>query len=174
MTHGASSPRAFTLIELVVVMLCLAIMSGVVASSMGGVPRQREATAARQMERDLGFARQRAVSTGLRTWIVFSPPSDIYTVLTESLTTPGLANAITLTDPATTGPFIVRLGVDAYAGVDMTAAAFDGAASIGFDYLGRPLSSGATSLVADGSVTLSGGSVVRVAAGTGRISCTTP
>lgn len=161
--------RGFTLIELIAVLIVLAIMSVVGAASLSGTARAREAAAARQIRSDLAFARQLAVASGRPAWVTFSTSADTYTLLAQTGTTTGLANAQTLTDPATRSPFVIRLGEGAYAGVDITAASFDGGATVGFDTLGRPISSTATLLAADGSVTLSGGTLITVTARTGAI-----
>lgn len=166
--------RAFTLLELIVVCVLLALLGGGAAAAMGNLARQREGTAARQVQRDLSYARQRAVATGLRTWVVFSPAADRYDLRVESLASPGLAGATPLIDPATNRPFDVRLNLDAYDGVDLAAAAFDAQPSVGFDYLGRPLNSTGAALAAAGSVTLSGGHVVLVQRGSGLSTYTPP
>jgi hypothetical protein len=52
--------RAFTLMELVVVMVLIAIMAAIAVPAMGNLTSTRTATAARQLARDATFARQQA------------------------------------------------------------------------------------------------------------------
>ncbi|MGQ0627520.1 MAG: GspH/FimT family pseudopilin [Phycisphaerales bacterium] len=165
----ATVGRAFTLVEILVVMLLISVLAVAAAPTLGSIPRQKAAAASRLLMRDLGYARERAMTDGARTWVTVSVASDQYSVLQENPAAPGRAGAATVTDPATRAPFIQRLSVNATAGVDVTAAAFGPSSEVGFDRLGRPLLSTGALMTTTGTITLRGGHVVSVAPGTGRI-----
>lgn len=170
----ARRQRGFTIIELLMVCIVGALIAGSMSAAMGGLTRQRQLTAARQVQRDVQYARERAMATGVRTWVTFTPASDLYEMRAESLASPGLASATLVTDAATGRAFSVRLNQDQYAGVDLVSANFDGQASVGFDYLGRPLRNTGSLLSAPGVVTLSASHVVTIAAESGAVTLTAP
>lgn len=164
--------RAFTLVELVVVMLLISILAVAAAPSLGSIPRQKAAAASRVIMRDLAFARERAMADGTRTWFVVTPATEQYSILQENPTSPGRVGARVITDPATRAPFVQDLALDATSGVDITSAAFGTGAEVGFDRLGRPLITSGALLTTAGSITLRGGHVISLAPQSGRISYT--
>jgi prepilin-type N-terminal cleavage/methylation domain-containing protein len=166
--HPILAAGGFTLVELIIVCVVLAILSVSVTAAMGNLSGQRRAAAARQLQADLTFARQRAVATSLRTWVVFDTTADTYQVRVESLATPGFAAASVMIDPATRAPFTTRLSAIAPE-ADLTAAAFDSQPAVGFDYLGRPLATSGSLLAAAGTVSMSGGFTITVSPSTGLI-----
>jgi len=157
---------AFSLVELVAVMVLVGILAAVAAPSFGGLGRTRELGVARGIAKDLTFARQRAVATGTTTWITFSPP-DSWSVLAEDPASPGLAGAQPLGEHGTGRPMTRTIGRGAGQGVWIAEADFDGTASVGFDWLGRPFDGDETELGTAGVVRVSGGHEVRVERGTG-------
>lgn len=171
-----TSGGGFTLIELVVVMVMIAILAASAVPSLASLASSRAAAGAKQVVRDVSFAREWAILTGTRTWVVFAPGTETYSVLAEDPSNPGRANASVVTDPATGMPYNVTLGSASteFSGVEIVSAAFDGAAQIGFDWLGQPLNSGETALAADGSVTMASGHTINVKMGTGLITCVSP
>ena len=164
----------FSLIELIAVMIVVGILAAAVAPVLSATASTRAAMAARHLVRDLTFARQRAVATGTRSWVVFDTAADTWSVLAEDPNSPGRINAAVLTDPATSGPFVQSLGVNQFVGVQLVTAAFDGNDEIGFDWLGRPLNQTEAALAAQGSVTLSGSHVVTVEVGSGFVAYAPP
>lgn len=167
MPHHASRP-AFTLIEVIVVILIVAILSVVAAPRLSNLGSSRAGVAARSIARDLTYARERAIATGTRTWVVFSPSTHSYSVLSENPASPGRVGATTLTDPNGTGrPFVQYLNTGEFAGVTMASAVFGSGSEVGFDWVGKPYSSSTTALSANGAVTLSSGYSVTVEASTG-------
>lgn len=157
----------FTLIELVAVMVVLAVLAATAGPALSSIDGTRSAMAGKQLLRDLTFARQRAVATGTRTWVVFDTAAETWTILGEDPLSPGRGSATVLGDTATGGTFVQALGTGAFKNVGITSAAFDGDVEVGFDWFGRPYNAAETALAADGSVTLTGGHVVTVIAGTG-------
>ena len=164
----------FSLIELIAVMVIVGILAAVAAPVLSAATGARAAMAAKQLVRDLTFARQRAVATGTRSWVVLDTAADTWSVLAEDPSSPGRINAAVLTDPATSGPFVQSLGVNQFVGVQVVTAAFDGNVEIGFDWLGRPLNQTEAALAAQGSVTLSGSHVITVEVESGFVAYTPP
>lgn len=159
--------RGFTLTEVVAVAVVTAALAVSVAPALSGVASQRQMAAGRQVQRDLAWARQRAMSLGRTHWVVFTASSHSYSVLAEDASSPGRTGAVTVTDPATRGPMAVRLNMQPYDGVQMTGVSFDGGSEVGFDRLGTPRVTSGAPLAANGTVTLSGGQVVTIQARSG-------
>lgn len=164
----------FTLIELVAVMVVVSILALTAAPALSVTTGTRAGMAATQLHRDLTYARQHAVATGARTWVVFDTGADSWSLLGENPLSPGRLGATALTDPGTGEPFLVTLGAGSFRGVDVLSAAFDGDVEVGFDWIGRPLSASENALSTDGVVTLNEGYVVGVAAATGHVTLTVP
>jgi len=163
--HGA---RGFTMIELIVVMLMMSILSVAAIPSLASLGTQKHSAAARQVVRDLTYARERAMATNAKSWFVVSVSGGSYSVLAESNTSPGRAGATTINDPATGGLFVVRPGMGTFTGVAITACAFGGGSEVGFDRLGRPLLTSGALLTTTGTITVTGGHIASLSAQTGR------
>lgn len=157
----------FTLVELIAVAVVTSIMAAVAIPALSSMTRTRQRVAARMLQRDLGFARERALALGVVHWVVFTPAADTYGVLAEDPASPGRAGASAIEDPATGRPMLQRFNGGDFPGVDLLSAEFDGYAEVGFDWLGRPRAVGGGALAADGVVTLSDGFEVVVRAGGG-------
>lgn len=160
---------AFTLIEVIVVMLIVAIMAAVAIPTLSKVGSTRGAVAARMIARDLTYARERAIATGTRTWVVFNAASNLYSVMAENPASPGRAGATTMMDPSGSGKYYIQyLNTGEYAGVTITGATFDSGTEVGFDWVGKPYNNTSTPLAAAGAVTLSiGGFTITVQPTTG-------
>ncbi len=153
-------------------------MIGVIAivalPSIASLGADRASMAAQQLLRDLSFARQRAVASGTRAWVVFDTGAHTWSVLAEDPATPGRAGAAVIVDPATGQDFIQLLDSNQFIGVQLQAVGFDGDVEIGFDWLGQPLNATENPLAATGSVTLTGTQVVNVAIDTGYVTYVRP
>lgn len=172
-THSTRCPSVgggFSLMEVVVVMVIAAIMAAVAVPAISSLSGSRASAAARLLVRDLSYARERAIATGLRTWMVFNVGTSSYSLLQEPAGSPGRSNAIAVIDMARQKAFAQSFNTGEYVGVTISSAAFDGNVECGFDWLGKPLNSAQNSLAANGVVTLSGGKTVTVQVGTGVIS----
>jgi len=162
-------PAAFTLIELVAVIVILAVLSALAVPASLTFTSGRHAAAMRTVARDLAYARARAIASGSPVWVSFSVQHNAYSLLAENPAAPGFAGARALTDPASGSPMSVRLGTAELAGTSLLAASFAGSSALGFDRLGRPLATTGALLASDGVVTLSGSRQVTVLVPTGRI-----
>ena len=167
--RAGTSRRGFTLIELVVVLVLAAILAGVAVPSMAGLAGTRAKAAARLISHDLGYARERALATGITVWVSFNASTETYTMLEESLSTPGRVSATAMTDPATGRAFSQSFAGGELAGVDIASVAIGGgtANEVGFDWLGRPKDQAQVLLTSTGTITLSSGNSVTVQADTG-------
>jgi prepilin-type N-terminal cleavage/methylation domain-containing protein len=161
-------PRAFTIVELIIVLVVVGVVAAVALPSLASVGGSRSAIAARVMVRDVTYARERAIATGARTWVVFNVGASSYSVLGEDPANPGRFGALALKDPANPGrTYVQTLNTGEFAGVTLLSASFDGAAELGFTWLGQPLNSAQNPLATQGTVTLTGGRTVTVQVGTG-------
>jgi len=165
---GRVLSRAFTLVEVVAVLIIVGILAASAIPVLGRLDGKQGAGAARWALSDLAYARQRAVATGTRTWVVFDTAQSAWSIRSENPGAPGRSGAATLTDPTTQQPMAVRLD-SAMPGVSIASASFDGAAEVGFDWLGRPLNQSESLLVGSGQVVFTGGHAVVVEAGSGLI-----
>lgn len=171
-TDSPRRPRTgggFTLIELITIITIIGIVAAVAFPSLASLASTRRGAAQKVVLRDLSYARERAVSTGLRHWVIFSTSTNSYSVLAEPAGNPGRLNALTITDPATGSNYVQYLNTNQFVGVTLVSAAFDSGSEVGFDWQGRPLNNTAANLAAQGVVTLSGSKTVAVEANTGLI-----
>ncbi|MHC4650807.1 MAG: pilus assembly FimT family protein [Planctomycetota bacterium] len=178
----SSEPRrlsgggGFSLIELVAVMVGVGIISATADGSLSSTTGNRATMAAKQLQRDMTFARQRAVATGTPSWVEFDSVGQTWTVRVEDPSSPGRAGATVLTDPATNASFVQALDANQFISVQLTSVDFDAEDWIGFDWLGRPLKKTleTTPLAGEGSVVLTGGHKVTVEKDTGHIAYVSP
>lgn len=169
--HITAAARGFSMIELIVVMLIAGIIAAVAAPTLSNVASTRRAMAAQLTVRDLDYARERAISSGTRCWVVFSAGTNSYSVLGENPASPGRLNASVLSDPASTGrTYVNSFNSAEFAGVTLQSAAFGSGSEVGFDWLGRPYDFAQAPLTAAGVVTFTGGTTVTVQPGTGLVS----
>lgn len=175
-TTGPRSPmiRGFSLVELVAVFAVAAVLAAVAIPSLTSVGTARAAAAARLALRDLTQARERAIATGVPTWIAFDLAAQSYTVSAEDPDAPGRASASFLTNPTSGKPLTRTLNTAEFANVQITAVNFDANAVLGFDWLGRALSITESPLVAQGTLTFTGGHTVTIEPGTGLVALTGP
>ncbi|MBX3356890.1 MAG: GspH/FimT family pseudopilin [Phycisphaeraceae bacterium] len=172
-THAASRRRAFTLVEMIAVMVVVSVVAAVAIPSFSSIAGTRQIAAARLLLRDLTYARERAIATGTRVWVVFSVSGNSYSVLAENPAAPGRAGAAIIPDPsAPNRTYQQLLNTGEFSGVQIVSAAFDSQVEVGFDWCGRPLNTTSAFLAANGVVTLTGSKTVTVQARTGL--CTMP
>lgn len=161
----------FSLIELVAVIAITSILAAVAIPALSGVGASRPRLAARQMARDLTFARGYAVSTGDTTWASIDTATQTLSVLVENPAVPGRNGAVALTDPATGLAFVQAYGRGDFVGVSITAVNIGDnvGREIGFDWLGRPLGQTGAPLSAASTISLTGGNSVAIEPQTGSV-----
>lgn len=168
-THVRTARPAFTLIELLAVVAVTGILAVVALPAVSQLAATQRRAAANVLQRDLTYARERASSTGVKAWVVFSSSSQSYSVLSENAASPGRAGATTLTDPATQTAFVKKFGQGDYTSISLGTISFDSDNEVGFDRLGQPLRTSGALRTSDGTVILSNAWRVRVAARTGLV-----
>jgi Tfp pilus assembly protein FimT len=166
--HTAAGLRGSTLIELTAVIVVMATLAAVAAPRVLGISTRSRA-ALRMVQKDLAAARERAISTGRRTWVMFDTTNHRYEMKIEDMATPGKAGAAAVTDPATGAAFLRQLGAGEFAGVTLTGVDVAGDDEIGFDWRGKPLDSSESALATNGTITISNASTITIRAGTGAV-----
>ena len=164
----------FTLVELIAVMVVVGVLGASAVPSLRKMASTQASMAAAKLLNDLTHARQLAIATGTRTWVVFDTSAETWTVLAEDPSSPGRINATVINDPATGGAFVQTLGTGEFAGAQIISAGFDGNPEVGFDWLGQPLNSTESSLAAQGTVTLTDNHLIYVAVSTGHVTHVAP
>lgn len=164
----------FTLIELLAVLVILGILAGAAVPAMSALQGARAEAAARHCLADLSFARERAVATGLRTWVVFAPEAERWSMLTEREAQPGRAQAVALNDPGTGAPMQTELDSDPFPGIRIQSVSIDQETEVGFDWRGRPYNASESALASVGRVTLTGGHQITIEPETGHIAQVQP
>lgn len=162
--------RAFTLVELIAVMVLMAILAAVAVPSFASASAVPKSAAARLLAADMAYARQRAAATGERLWVRVDTGADTWSLLRDNPTAPGAEDAIAIERIGRSGAWIVTpqdLGLE---DVDITRASFGGAATLGFDWLGRPLASDGAPLATDGVVLFASGQRIDIRANGGIVS----
>ncbi len=159
--------RGFTMVELAVVMVIVGVLAAAAIPAMTGLGSTRARVAARQLARDITFARERAITTGSVVWVSLDVPGNAYTILEEQLGSPGRGGAAALTDPATGRSFAQPLNSGEFAGVVITGVSLGAGHEVGFDWRGRPRDSALASLSSAGTITLSEGCSVTIQPETG-------
>jgi len=144
----AERAPAFTLVEILVVIVILAIAAAVVVPNLGSAADIQVLSGARRIAGDLEYAQNYAIATGDSVTISFrdkdDPNANSYIVSNTSGT---LTHPINKTDYV-----IVFSSIDGMSGVSIDSVNFDGNSNVTFDALGAP------SNASDGTVTLSSGS----------------
>ncbi len=142
--------NAFTLVELIVVMVIMAIAAMLAVPMISSAADVQVRSAANMIAADLDYAKSMAISRQQYYSVVFNTAEEKYEVHDASGTV--------IDHPMRAGfPFIVDLQADGrLSRVDIVSADFDSQTTVTFDYLGSPYS-GANPLNS-GVITLSAGS----------------
>lgn len=164
MVMPSSSParlsrRAFTLIELLIVVVILGIAGALVIPNMGSVQTLRVHAAVRTIVADLTFAQADAIAFQRRRAVVFNTQTQSYRLVDVVNGEVDEANTLfQIGGPG--GRYTVNLSDPSFAGARMDSAQFDGDEPVLiFDELGGPVAT------ADGTEPGSGGRITVTGAG---------
>ncbi|MCK5114259.1 MAG: GspH/FimT family pseudopilin [Phycisphaerae bacterium] len=157
---------AFTLVELLTVVVLLGVVAAVVLPHAGYSDREKALLAAKKVAADIEYAQGEAVNRQASVTISFSPGAETYSL---TLASGGTA----LTDPLSGNDFNVNLPGDLQAaGVDLNSASFGGSTTLTFNAYGEPVQSDGTPISAGSGVVVRCGDslfTVSVAPVTGRV-----
>ena len=150
---GTPIRAAFTLVEILIVVLLLAIAAAIVIPNIGSAAGSQATSAAVVLQADLEVARSMAMTTQQPHSVVFSPDRQSYKVV-ANYTGVAYASAVAVNHPVQKGkPYEIRLnGLNGAADVSVTSVVFGGQTYVTFQSLGAP--------VAGGSVVLGAGNCV--------------
>ena len=156
----SKSRSAFTLIEILVVVVILGITSAIILPQLGTRDDLKTSSTAREIAADLLYVQNRSISMGKYHYVVFSTSSGKYDVM-DSVSPQNI-----ITHPVLHTPYEVLFGTGALQGCTLTTANFDGSAILAFDEMGVPYSytagTGATPLNAGSIVITSGAATITV------------
>lgn len=152
--------RGFSLVELIVMIVLLAIISAVAIPRFANAASSQLGEATRTMGREILYARDRAMSTGTTHWVSINVSSSTYTLMVDNSASPGFAGATTITDPGTRGSFTRTLNQNELAGITMQSAFYNGTSTnitgFGFSRFGALLTSAGAASTARLDITLRG------------------
>jgi prepilin-type N-terminal cleavage/methylation domain-containing protein len=120
--HNPKNKSGFTLIELIIVLLILAILGAAVNLLIGDTASTKAYGTARKIQSDIIFAQESAMTHRVHYRITFSALPNSYTI--QQCTTWGVSSCTTwgpVLDPSTnTSPFMVTLNTGSYTGVSLS------------------------------------------------------
>lgn len=154
-------------------MVLAAILAAIATPAISRASSLRASVAANTLYQDILYARERALVTGVTTWIEFSLP-DGWSILAEDPASPGRGSATPLLDPATSAPVDRSLDQDHFAGVSLASFTIRSGTSLGFDPLGRPLDDSGSPLSAPAIILFSSDHRLDIAPITGLPTLTAP
>lgn len=169
-TDRRNRGRAFTLIELVAVIVLVAILAasvgGPILSSLGSI-RTRHAAA--RLAGDLAYLQRIALNTRRRTWAVIDVAGNRVRYYVEDAANPGKANRQPLVHEATGSSDAVQFGAGEFRGAALSSCSIAGTGELEFDSFGAPYDGNETALVADGTIAFNGGVTLTIRAVSGLV-----
>lgn len=142
--------RAFTIVEIIIVMAIIAIAALIMVPMMGSAASMQLHSAANMIAADLEYAKSMAISRSQTFSVVFNTTEDSYRIQDQ--------NGITIGHPVKRGfDYVIDLQDAGLNKVDISSVNFDTTGTIKFDYVGSPyngndnaLNNGLITLQADG------------------------
>lgn len=159
-------PRAFTLVELVLVISLTLILSAGALIGLRGTQNWRAAAAVRRLQADFTYARSAALLSGRRTLCAFDAGNGAYEIQQEASPGSGAITGVTLTHPATGQPWRVVLA-NLASGLQVDVSPATSRAFFGFEVTGMPVDSSGAALTRDLVLTCRPGGVLTLRAGSG-------
>lgn len=160
-------PRpAFTLVELVAVIVLTLILTAASIHGLRGLGEWRTAAGIRRVEADLRYARDAALLSGRRTACVFDLSAQTYELRQEDEPGMGALSATVIDHPTTYLPWSVVVG-ELASGLAITSLSDSQSPAIGYDGEGLPIRLTGTRYSANITVNFNDGAVLRVYAGSG-------
>lgn len=155
---GQQIADGFTLIELMIVLVILAVAAAIAVPMASSAGSLQVRSAANMVAADLEYAKSLAIGTGQHHRVKFDAGAESYQI--EMRKADGTYEVIK--HPVKKGfDYIVSFSTDRRLGqVNIVSADFDGTDTVSFDYLGSPYN-GATGALTSGVVTLQAGGVTR-------------
>ena len=141
--------RGFTLIEILIVIVILAIAAMTAIPMMGSAASVQIRSAGNMIAADLEYAKSLAISKGQNFWVVFDEGAESYSIVDQ--------DGNTISHPVKKGfDYVIDFQDEGLGRVEIADADFDGASQVQFDYLGSPDNGGTVHLQAgDMSATVS-------------------
>ncbi|CAN5735063.1 hypothetical protein BH11PLA1_BH11PLA1_06450 [soil metagenome] len=150
--------RAFTLIEMTIVVALMGLAGALVIPSMGSVGALRVQAALRTLVSDITFAQSDAIAFQQKRAIVFDTVNNTYSLLAVQGATLDATTQMMYDPSKRDGKYTVRFSDKGYAGATLSAVTMNGstATALVFDELGTPVVSAASDQpTTGGSITLS-------------------
>jgi Tfp pilus assembly protein FimT len=163
--------KAFTLIELVMITVIVAIVAAVAIARAPDLTELYTRQAAYKIKSDIRYLQNYAVTTQKWTALHVTKDEERYQLYVED--TPG--NWILMTDPLTKNNYDVDLDDGDFPGVDLVKGKFDNRTDLAFDPSGKPYDlkwndKTTSELTSQGYIRLGGNVYVYVEPNTGRVS----
>lgn len=147
------SGGAFTIIELMIVLVILGIAAAIAVPMVSSAASMQLRSAVNMVAADLEYAKSMSIATGRNHRVAFSTASNAYEVQDP--------NGNVILHPVSKKSYSVSFSDDGRLDqVTIQNALFGGVGEVRFDYLGTPYSS-AAALNSDGVVTLQAGGATR-------------
>jgi prepilin-type N-terminal cleavage/methylation domain-containing protein len=148
LTTGARRAPAFTLIEIIAVVVILAIAALIAVPAFSGASQMQVKAAADKLAADIEYAKSLAVTTQKVHRVTFD-------IGAESHTITNVTDGVTVNDPVRKAAFTVTYPNDSrLSSVRLQSATFGSGSSVQFDSTGTPQDSGGAALGATGTVVL--------------------
>lgn len=171
-----NSPRGYTLIEVLVVVVILGIAGALVAPSLGQAGVLRIQSAVRMIVSDITFAQMDALGYQEQRAIVFDLDQNLYTLIQVNGSTIDADNDALYDLKGPDQRYRIFLNEEVYGGTVIESVNFDGNNTLIFDEMGGPVAAPGTSTLSDGGSIVLAGPMSRwrinVAAFTGRVTVT--
>lgn len=156
--HSAHSRRAYTLVEMLIVIVILGLSGALVIPHTSQAQVLRIQAAVRTLVSDITFAQTDALAYQQRRAVIFDEAENTYTVAEVVVSSGGVVSYIPLyKGGGPNGEFVVDFDLNGFDGARMRMPDFDGDAILIFDEIGAPILDGASDYAAGlGSIYIEG------------------